>query len=104
MVKSVGVFLPIELRIVAKDVFLVERKAPPGVQVLGQTGTDRDAIVKRYRARKFFLKLRDGIGKGVAQPGDHLKQRKIRVAELSAQQVAVALQIGRASCRERVLI
>src|SRR5690349_2643145 len=49
--------------------------------------------MQREDARELLPDARDGFGKGVAQTGDHLKQRKVHVAELSAQQVTVRFSI-----------
>src|SRR4029077_9478964 len=66
--------LPVELAIIAKDAFLVERQSTRRRQIGSKPRASRDAIVQRHQSRVFGFPLCHRSWKGVAQAGDHLEQ------------------------------
>src|SRR4029450_2594513 len=67
--------LTIELRIVAKDAFLVERQASRRCEISGKPWARRNSIVERDDTRTLGFQLCHPARKGVTQAGDHLEHR-----------------------------
>jgi len=65
--------LAIELRIVAKNAFLVERQAPRRRQIVGEPRADANAVVEPHHTLVFGLEFRDGAGKGLTEASNQLE-------------------------------
>ena len=75
----------------AKDPFLIEGQAPYGGEIRGEPGAPSDSVVQRDHSALFAFLLGHRVGKGVAQPFDHLEQRQIDVGNLIADENAAAV-------------
>src|SRR5437867_6210 len=79
--------LLVQLRVVAKNAFLIERYPPLGAEIREESRSGGDAIVECDHASILGFKSRHRAWKRVAQAGNHLKHREIDVGNFFAQKI-----------------
>src|SRR2546425_1241225 len=77
--------LNVQFWIMPEDVVLVERDAPLRFEVRGDARPCRDPLVQRDRPRIFRHQPLHRAGKSIAQAGDHLEERQVRIGKRLAE-------------------
>src|SRR5206468_2303738 len=77
--------LNVQFWIMPEDVVLVERDAPLRFEVRGDARPCRDPLVQRDRPRIFRRPPLHRAGKSIAQAGDHLEERQVRIGKRLAE-------------------
>src|SRR5713101_6938077 len=77
--------LDVQFWIMPEDAVPVEGDPPLRREVGGEARPRRDAVVQRDRSRVSRLQPLHRAGKSIAQAGDHLEERQVRVGEKLAE-------------------
>src|ERR1041385_2771212 len=87
-------FSLLQLEIISKNSFLVKRDPPRRIEVAGNPRASRHSIPEREDTGIFFFEFFHRFRKSIAQPFDHLEQRKVDVGKLTSEKKLASFRVA----------